>query len=269
MLKLAIVMTFTACLLGTRPTEAKEVCTLIMDQNAVQVLHQAGDCSSRVTPASTFKIALAVMGFDAGVLQDAHSPRMAFQEGFPDWGGYNWRQPTDPERWMKYSVVWFSRQITPLLGIADLTDYAASFGYGNANFSGDYAQSNGLDRAWMSSSLKISPREQVGFLSRMINGGLAVSPQAIEKTVEIVEFADTKDGWRIWGKSGTAYPRQDTGSFDYAKGWGWFVGWATRGETTVVFAHLLKDNQRHEASPGVRAKTRVLNRFDTLIAQGG
>lgn len=153
-----------------------------------------------------------------------------------------------------------------MLGIPRLTDYAASFGYGNADFSGDFAQSNGLERAWMTSSLKISPREQVDFLSRMIRYDLPVSREAVDRTLEIVEFTDTADGWRVWGKTGAAYPRTESGSFDYAKGWGWFVGWAKRGETTLVFAHLLQDDQRSETSPGLRARAEILDSFDNLVS---
>lgn len=265
--RFAFVLTLVASLAATTHVQAKEVCTIVVDELAAEVLHQTGDCDSRVTPASTFKIALAVMGFDAGVLQGAHSPRLPYREGYPDWGGDDWRQTTDPQRWMKHSVVWFSRQITPMLGIPRLTDYASSFGYGNADFSGDFAQTNGLERAWMTSSLQISPREQVTFLSRMLRRDLPVSTGAVDRTIAIVEFSDTADGWRVWGKTGTAYPRDDTGRFDYAQGWGWFVGWARRGEQTFVFAHLLKDEQRHEVSPGLRARAAFLRGLGDLASE--
>lgn len=247
--------------------EAGPICMLVTDEAAAEVLHQTGDCDTRVTPASTFKIALALMGYDAGVLQDAHAPALPYRDGYPDWGGDNWRQTTDPQRWMTYSVVWFSRQITPALGVPQLSRYAAAFGYGNADFAGDYGQSNGLERAWMSSSLQISPREQVVFLSRMIRYDLPLSVGAVENTMEIVEYTDTANGWRIWGKTGAAYPRDASGRFDYAKGWGWFVGWARRDDRTLVFAHLLQDEARHETSAGVRARAAVIDTFDVLVSQ--
>lgn len=249
------------------PATADTICTVIMDGESREIIHEEGDCDSRVTPASTFKIPLALMAYDTGVLQDSHTPRLPFRKGYADWGGENWRQPTDPERWMKYSVVWFSRQITPILGVERLANYATSFGYGNADFSGDFAQSNALERAWMTSSLKISPKEQVGFLSQMINNELPVDAHAVEAAKEIITFNDTPNGWRVWGKTGTAYPRDDTGRFDYANGWGWFVGWAQRGETTLIFAHLVQDEARHSVSPGLRARAVILNSFDGLTAR--
>lgn len=256
-----------ASLTSINAAEAATICTIIIDNESSEVLHDEGDCDSRVTPASTFKLSLALMGYDAGILQDAHTPRLPFRQGYADWGGENWQQATDPERWMKYSVVWFSRQITPALGVKRLKDYSKAFGYGNADFSGDFAQSNALERAWMTSSLKISPREQVGFLSRMINYELPVAASAVDATREIVEFNDTPGGWRVWGKTGAAYPRQDTGSFDYSRGWGWFVGWAERDGTTLVFARLVQDETRHSVSPGRRTRAKILDEFDDLVSQ--
>ncbi|MFX5793638.1 penicillin-binding transpeptidase domain-containing protein, partial [Acinetobacter baumannii] len=49
---------------------ARTLCTVIADAASGNVLMQEGDCATRVTPASTFKIALSLMGFDAGILKD-------------------------------------------------------------------------------------------------------------------------------------------------------------------------------------------------------
>jgi beta-lactamase class D len=253
-----------AVILNAPPAQAKPVCTILLEARSAQVLTASGECDSRVTPASTFKMALSLMGFDAGILESPERPRFDFLDGYLDWGGENWRVTTDPHRWMKYSVVWYSRKITQSLGHERLSRYAAGMGYGNADFAGDYGQSNGLERAWMTSSLSISPREQAVFVSRLIGYDLPVSANAIDQTKNIVAFDDTPHGWRVHGKTGTAYPRMDSGSFDYAKGWGWFVGWATREGQTITFAHLLQDEARHTVSPGLRAKAALLSRFDTL-----
>ena len=264
MVKKILVAAICALLVTCPMAAAKEICTLVVTADQSAPLYESGDCDRRVTPASTFKIALALMGYDMGILHDTHAPRFEFRNGYADWGGYNWRQPTGPQRWMKYSVVWYSRLITPQIGMARLTGYATAFGYGNADFSGDFAQSNGLERAWMSSSLKISPREQAEFLLRMVNYQLPVLPQAVDSTRAIIEHVDTPYGLRVWGKSGTAYPRGDTGSFDYANGWGWYVGWAAYAGRTVFFAHVLQDTARQETSPGQRARAAMLDQLDRI-----
>ncbi|MDL2406718.1 penicillin-binding transpeptidase domain-containing protein [Rhizobium calliandrae] len=57
------------------------------------------------------------MGFDSGFLNDEHAPLLAYRKGYVDWHGAEWRQPADPARWIEYSVVWFSQQVTHVLGM--------------------------------------------------------------------------------------------------------------------------------------------------------
>ena len=98
--------------------QAATLCTAIADAASGTVVMQEGNCIDRVTPASTFKIALSLMGYDAGFLKDQHAPRLPYKQTYVDWGGDAWRQDTDPARWMQYSVVWYSQQITQALGAA-------------------------------------------------------------------------------------------------------------------------------------------------------
>lgn len=253
--------------LASTPAGAKTICTIVADAASGVVLLEEGDCHSRVTPASTFKIPLSLMGFDAGYLRSLDSPVIPFEAGYPDWGGDNWTQATDPQRWMKYSVLWYSHHITAALGIDGLAAYTRRFGYGNADLSGDPGKNNALTRAWISSSLKIAPVEQVGFLRRLLDRTLPVAPFAMEQTLALVETVSAGDGWEISGKTGAAYPRRADGNFDRARGWGWFVGWATRGDRTLVFARLDQDEMRLKGSPGNRNKEAFLEEWPQLMAR--
>ncbi|MRG57384.1 class D beta-lactamase [Phyllobacterium sp. SYP-B3895] len=248
----------------TGVSQAKNICTIVANASNGKILVENGDCKSRVTPASTFKIALSVMGYDSGFLKDAHTPRLPFREGYPDWQGEDWRQPTDPTRWMKYSVVWYSQQITQALGVDRLRQYANAFGYGNADFSGDPGKNNALERAWISSSLKISPLEQVRFLEKIASQKLPVDPRAYEMTNRIVESSEVPGGWTISGKTGGAYPRKPDGAFDRSRGLGWYVGWARKGDDTLVFARLTRDESRQATSPGIRARAAFLKEWPAL-----
>ena len=42
--------------------EARTICTVLADAGSGAVVMEQGDCRTRVTPASTFKIALALAG---------------------------------------------------------------------------------------------------------------------------------------------------------------------------------------------------------------
>ncbi len=246
------------------PARAETLCTLLADARSGEILFEEGDCSARVTPASTFKLPLAVMGYDAGLLIGADRPVMAYRGGDPDWGGANWTRNTSPADWLRYSVLWYSRRLTHAMGAEALTRYARAFAYGNADFTGDAGYANGLDRAWIASSLQVSPREQLVFLGRLLDDDLPVSPRAMRLTRDIVERR-TLGGWTFHGKTGAAYPRRADRSFDYARGWGWYVGWARKGDRTVVFARLTQARSRQEGSPGTLTGDGLLRDWADLV----
>lgn len=211
---------------------ARTICTVIADANTAQTLMEQGDCSGRVTPASTFKIAISLMGFDSGFLKNEHVPVLPYRDGYVDWAGALWRQPTDPARWIKYSVVWFSEQVTQSLGQERFQRYTSAFHYGNADVSGGPGRPNGMMGAWIDSSLRISPLEQVAFLEKVVNRQLPVSAHAFDMTDRITEVTTLPGGWNIHGKTGTGSPGDPStvaGTFDKAHSYGWFVGWERRG----------------------------------------
>ncbi|QHP94092.1 Beta-lactamase OXA-18 [Burkholderia glumae] len=259
-------LTLLAAALASPPAGAdtRTLCTIVADAASGRVLAERGEgCATRVTPASTFKIALSLMGFDAGVLTDAHAPVLPFRAGYPDWGGDAWRQPTDPARWMRYSVFWYSQQLTQRLGQARFASYTQRFGYGNADVAPGPGEFAGMKGAWNSGSLRIAPREQIAFLRAIVNRTLPVSAHAFEMTDRITLIDAQPDGWIVHGKTDTSSPGDD-GRFDRARAYGWFVGWAARGTRAVVFAHLIQDDAPHDVSAGLRARDALLAELPAL-----
>nr|WP_229414374.1 penicillin-binding transpeptidase domain-containing protein [Massilia arenosa] len=175
-----------------RPASAGEICLAVADVRTGQVLLQRGDCSTRITPASTFKIAISLMGYDSGFLKDEHTPRLPWRAGYVDWKP-SWREPTDPARWIRESVVWYSQEVTRALGPDRLAAYTRQFGYGNADVSGD-AQHDGLTLSWIGSSLKISPLEQLAFLGKLVNRQLGVSERAYGMTAALTRIGNAPAG---------------------------------------------------------------------------
>lgn len=249
--------------LAVSSAQAKVVCTVITDGRSGAVVMEDGDCRTRVTPASTFKVAISLMGFDAGILKDAHAPVLPYRPGDVDWGGEAWLQPTDPARWMEYSVVWYSQRVTHVLGAERLQKYARDFGYGNADVSGDRGHDNGLDRSWIASSLKISPVEQTAFLRKLVLRELPVSASAFEMTNRIVMVHDLANGWQVHGKTGSATPKPPDRGAGHAVGW--FVGWMNKGDRTLVFARLTRDGKPTPGTAGIRAREAFLKELPALI----
>lgn len=247
---------------------ARTLCTLLADERGAILSETGPACADRVTPASTFKVALAVMGFDSGFLRSPDEPTMPFKKGYPDWGGEAWRRPVGPTAWMHDSVVWYSQLIARDLGAARLSAYGRAFDYGNADFSGDPGKDNGLERSWIGSSLKISPREQALFIARLAAGKLDVAPDAMARTRSILNVHEV-GGWTVRGKTGSAFPRRKDGSLDRSKGWGWYVGWAERDGRRIVFVRLRQDTQRDDRPGGLRTRETILQDWPELVQTAG
>lgn len=269
----------SALALTAAPAQAATLCTLFADAASGRILAQEGKgCDARVTPASTFKIPIALMGFDAGILLDAHHPVWSWQPGFPDWRS-EWKKDTDPAYWMAESVVWYSQEITRKLGAERFRRYVDGFGYGNEDVSGEKGKDNGLTASWLSTSLAISPKEQASFLGRMVRGELPVSPQAVAKVGEITRIAGSGGGegdgaaplwqaqkweaagWQVHGKTGMGFARDAQGEAVRGKPYGWFVGWAVKDGRTLIFARLDRDEERQPSPTSLRAKDDFLSRL--------
>lgn len=166
---------------------------------------------------------------------------------------------------MAYSVFWFSQRLTQALGQDRLQRYASAFRYGNADVSGMHVPDERSGGAWVNSSLRISPLEQIAFLRDIVERRLPVAAQAYEMTANITRIATLPGGWAVHGKTGTGSPGAD-GHYDAAHAYGWVVGWATRGGEAVVFAHLIQDERATRPNAGLRARDAWLQRLPALLA---
>ena len=180
-------------------------------------------CAKRTSPCSTFKVPLALMAFDAGILEDETSPMK--------WDGTKtsreeWNRNQTAATWMQYSVVWFSQRLTPMLGMDSVKAYLSKFGYGNGDMSG------GLQTAWLESSLTISPDEQLRFWQRFWRQELPVSKHSFEVTKKLTFVDVSPAGWTLHGKTGSG------------SGLGWFVGHVAQGEREYVFVTSYTDLEK-------------------------
>lgn len=239
-----------------------------MAKEGAQILAQEGECTKRYSPCSTFKIPLALMGYDSGILIDEHQPVWDFKEEYKE----NltimfdfWDQPYDPKLWMKNSAVWFSQVLTQQLGMKKFSHYVQAFHYGNQDISGDPGKGNGLVRSWLSGSLKISPVEQMAFLEKLLNNELPVSEQAQETTKQILDVEPLNDGWQMHGKTGSGNLLNPDGTRNQDRQIGWFVGWMQKGARSVIFVHFTKDNEKQEVMAGKRARAAAKIKLNALI----
>ncbi len=241
-------------------------CTTFVDATTGKPLLREGDCTARITPVSTFNIAVSLMGYDSGFLKDQHAPLLPYRESYNAWNK-EWHRDMDPSQWISYSAVWYAQQVTQHIGRERFERYVQGFGYGNRDTGGDNGKDNGLTWSWVGSSMQVSPDEQTAFLRKLVRKELPVSQYAHEQTAHLLKVKDLPNGWQVFGKTGTGAPIGPDGKDDYSRSYGWFVGWATNGQRTIVFARLAQDEVLTEGAAGPRTKEAFLRELPAQLAK--
>lgn len=258
-------LAFAGVLGFSRPALAAEDCFLAAELETGKVLAKQGLCAARHPPQSTFKVPLALMGYDAGILKSETQPVFTPPPD-ADTERPQTRGPQTPASWMKHSVVWYSQVLARQLGAERIASYLKGFAYGNENSGGVKADAEPLTRFWLSSSLRISPREQIDFLRRMLKGELPVSPDAVSQTLRLMVQEEQPSGWLLFGKTGSGYARLEDGTLDRSRPFGWFVGFARKEGHTVVFARFTSLDIASPESLGLVARRQVVGALPPVLA---
>ena len=211
----------------------RDGCFELYDLNAKKLVVRSNPryCAERVSPCSTFKVPLALMAFDAGLLFDEHS---SFKWDGQDRGREVWNRDQTAASWMRDSVVWFSQRLTPQLGTERVRHYLEQFAFGNSDMAG------GITTAWLDSSLKISADEQLRFWERFWRGELSVSKHAIDTTKRITFVEKSRAGWTLHGKTGSGEAPAG-GARTHELQHGWFVGHVSRDDREYVLVTTYSD----------------------------
>jgi beta-lactamase class D len=120
---------------------------------------------------------------------------------------------------MRYSVVWYYQAMARDIGKERMQEWLDKINYGNKDISG------GIDKFWLNSSLKISPLEEVDFISNLVQEKLPFDKKNM-KTVKRLMIQDEQDNYTLYAKTGTS----DKPPI------GWFVGFVKTKDHTYVFA---------------------------------
>ncbi len=240
-------------------------CTVILDASSGKALYREGTCSERFNPFSTFKLPLALIGYDAGILEDEHRPSWDYK---PEFKAVKREQKTvDPTIWESDSILWFSRGITRRLGEERFAGYVSKLKFGNMDVSGDPGRNNGLTHAWLLSSLKISADEQADFVRRMLARELPVSDKAYAMAAAIIPRFEARGGWIVHGKTGSGWLPGKDGKANRNRPLGWFVGWAERDGRRIAFARMQVGTDRAESPKGHKVRDQFIAELPGLLQQ--
>ena len=212
--------------------------------------YQAGHAERvdrRLIPASTFKVFSSLAALETGVIADAHT--------VIPWDGVV-RERTEINRDLdlrdafRLSAVPHYQGLVREIGAQRMQALIDAVGYGNRDISG------GIDRFWLSGALRISPREQVGFLTRLYRSDLPFSTETMVQVRDIMVSEQTDD-YTIRSKTGWAILPE-------ARNVGWWVGWVEHGADVTFFAAALEATEPDESF--LAARQAVARR--TLAALG-
>ena len=215
---------------------ATHSCLVVDDGGAIQRwIGSANECSTRLSPASTYKIPHALIGLETGVITPATVEK---------WDGV--KHPEQP-KWnldhtvlsaMKPSVLWFFQRMAPKIGAARAHEWLQRFAYGNADTSGE------ITLYWVNGTLRISPDEQLAFLRKFYGGSLPVTKTyvdqlkgAMEQAPGTVENARGVTPLDAQWRQGLSL-NSKTGATTIASGESvsWLVGQLTVDQRKIVFA---------------------------------
>ena len=189
--------------------------------------------------ACSFNIVLSLMGYDSEILKDEKTPTWDFQQGYDDFSE-SWKASQTPESWMSRSCVWYSKIIGLQLGLETIQSYLALLEYGNRNMSGGLAEPGTMNPAWISSSLKISPKEQVNFIKKMVSRKIPLPSYVIEMTRVLLFKGELSEGWRLYGKTGLGtIVEQGDNNLEVR----WFVGWIENDYSFFPFAYQMREKE--------------------------
>lgn len=212
----------------------------------------------RSSPCSTFKIFSTYVGLDTGVIQMNDSVRT--------WNGtVYWYEPWNRDIGLpdafRQSCVWYYRQVIDDIGQPVMQAHIDEMNYGNRDISdwkGDFNEGEplaDLKGFWLESSLKISPKEQIQVLQRIMEhpkkGELANTLKLLMLTRD-----DAATGLKVYGKTG--FGRVDGKNTD-----AWFVGLYERDGKTAYFALRLDDPDNPRATSD-KAKAIALSIIDDM-----
>lgn len=195
----------------------------------------------RLSPDSTYKIYDALFALEEGIITPEDSFIAWNRETYPFSA---WNNDQTLQSAMAGSVNWYFESLDEQLGSAAVFHYIRKIGYGNENIRGAFPT------YWMESSLKISPIEQVEFLTKLYGNSFDFEDENIDALKDAIRLS-SHDGTTLYGKTGT-------GRVDGQDVNGWFVGFVETNDQTYFFATNIGADENATGSSAAEITMEIL-----------
>lgn len=209
---------------------------------------------ARHPPFSSFKIPNFLIALETGALDssEAEIPYDSARRPAQSYWPADWAQDQTLHTAFQRSAAWAFQDLALKIGTRTYEGYLSHFAYGNRECKGD--------GFWLDRSLKISPKEQVDFLRKLLTDQLEVAPVHIDQ-LKKAALAKSEDGFRLYGKTGSGPVKSGdfSGPFE-----GWYVGWLERPDRRPVLFALWTTGPDYQSIKSYRQ-----NRVERVLEQAG
>ncbi|WP_175414937.1 class D beta-lactamase [Nibricoccus aquaticus] len=197
-------------------------------------------------PASTFKIPNSLIALECGAIASIDEI-LAWDRN--DRGSPAWNRDQSMRDAFRASTVWFYQELARRTGGQRMSQWLHKIYYGNADISG------GIDRFWLTGSLRISAVQQIAFLRSLRDDALPFRTETMRAVKEIM-IRDRRDDWTLRAKTGLTSTTVDHPV-------GWHVGWIETPKGPVYFATNLDAKTDREV---IRARIAIT--YENLVHLG-
>lgn len=186
-------------------------------------------CDSSYLPASTFKIINSLISLETNAVSGIYETIK--------WDGKTrflkeWNKDHNLSSGIKYSVVWFYQELARRVGRENMQMWVDSVNYGNRKLGKD------IDKFWLEGDIRISAKQQIDFLLKLINNELPFTIENQELVKQIM-LTDSTKNYQVHSKTGWAMRAK--------KQIGWLVGYVVANDNTWIFACNIDIRQNSDA----------------------
>ncbi len=184
-----------------------------MSNNELKVYNiQRSD--SAFIPASTFKILNSMIALQTAAINSIND---TIKWDGIDKGWKPWNKDQTMKTAISISCVWFYQELARRIGKEKMQTWVNKAEYGNKNIEKE------IDNFWLEGNLRITAKEQVLFLEKLINDELPFDKR-IQETVKEIIVTDSTDNYIIHSKTG------------WSNQIGWNVGYIETKNNKWIFA---------------------------------
>lgn len=180
---------------------------------------------SSYLPASTFKILNSMIALQTSSIGSVND---TIKWDGIDKGWEPWNKDQTMKTAMPISCVWFYQELAKRIGKEEMKYWINKANYGNEKLGKE------IDNFWLEGDLRISAKEQIMFIERLINNELPFDKQ-IQEIVKEIMITDSTDNYIIHSKTG------------WTNQIGWNVGFIETNKNKWVFAMNINMTKIQEA----------------------